>query len=44
MPLDQHIKDGHRAREPRLQIRPHPVHDFPLNFSQFVGVKNGMNM
>ena len=27
MPLDQDIEDGHREREPRLKIRPDPVHD-----------------
>ena len=28
MPLDQHIEGGHREREPRLKVRPDPVHDF----------------
>src|SRR5438128_3396598 len=28
MPLDEHIEGGHGEREPRLKIRPHPVHDF----------------
>src|SRR5216683_7982606 len=27
MPLDQHIEGGHGEREPRLKIRPAPVHD-----------------
>ena len=27
MPLDQHIEGGHGEREPRLQRRPHAVHD-----------------
>src|SRR5215471_545693 len=27
MPLDQDIEDGHSEREPRLKIRPDPVHD-----------------
>ena len=28
MPLHQHIEGGHGEREPRLEIRPHAVHDF----------------
>src|SRR5919197_4152768 len=28
MPLDQHIEERHREREPCLKIRPRAVHDF----------------
>ena len=28
MPMDEHIEGGHGKREPRLKMRPHPVHDF----------------
>src|SRR2546425_5626130 len=28
MPLNQHIEGGHGEREPRLEIRPDPMHDF----------------
>ena len=28
MPLDQHIEERHREREPCLKIRPLAVHDF----------------
>ena len=28
MPLDEHVEDGHGAREPGMKIRPDPVHDF----------------
>ena len=27
LPLDQHIEGGHGAREPRVERRPHAVHD-----------------
>ena len=28
MPLDEHIEDGHGEREPSVEIRPAPMHDF----------------
>src|SRR6516165_3381798 len=28
MPLDQHIEGGHGKREPGVEIRPDPMHDF----------------
>ena len=32
MPLDQHVEGGHGERQPRLKIRPAPVHD-PLEMA-----------
>src|SRR5215831_3278159 len=36
MPLDQHIEERHREREPCLKIRPRAVHDFLDSIGFFI--------